>query len=186
MPGDQDTRSKRGNLLQEYSLEEYYCAVQTLRKKMPWEKPPPSVVWHAINAYLKVAYDGAPPPAVGSRLAILKSSVDEGFYQCEAFERDSKLKPSLFALRLGNRFYLHAKLVIERAPDGHGAQFRADSHDGHCSPDPSSPDYPGFQALLEQNQRIALAIETSWAEQGLPTFRHSFRQAVKLRVIGSR
>lgn len=154
--------------------------------KMLWEKPPPSVVWHAINAYLKVAYDGAPPPAVGSRLAMLKSSVDGAFYQCDVFERDSKLKPSLFALRLGNRFYPHAKLVIERAPDGRGAQFRADSHDGHCSPDPSSPDYPRFQALLEQNQRIALAIELSWADQGLPTFRHSFRQAVKRRSLASR
>ncbi len=161
--------------------------MRILWKKMPWEKPPPPVVWHAIDAYLKVAYDGAlPPTAVDSRLAMLKSSADEGFYQCEVFERNSKLKPSLFALRLGNRFYPHAKLVIERAPDGRGAQFRADSHDGHCTPDPSSPDYPGFQALLEQNQRIVLAIEMSWADEGLPTFRHSFRQAVKQRALGSR
>ncbi len=153
---------------------------------MAWEKPTPSVVWRAIDAYLKGAYDGALPANVVSRLATLRSAADEGFYRCEVFERDSKLEPSVFALRLGNRFYPHAKLVIERAPDDRGAQFRVDTHDGHCSPDPSSADYPRFRELMDQNQRIAREIEVSWADEGLPTFRQSFRLDVKQRASSSR
>ena len=143
---------------------------------MSWQRPSPTQVWQAIETYLQLAYDHSLPSTVSVRIAALQSTTDDTFYQSDVFERDSAEEPSHFGLRLGNRFYPHAKLVISRAPDGCNALFLADTHDRHCCPDPSSPDYSKFRVLMEQNDQIAQQVEQAWAKQGLPTFRQLLRQ----------
>lgn len=148
---------------------------------MTWQLPPPSEVWRAIEVYLKHAYSGEPPSAIRSRLDTLRSLPDGGFYDCAAIERDAAPNPTRLRLRLGNRFYPHMKLVIERAPDGKTYLFRADTHDQHCIPDPQSRDYPPFCKLMEKNQAIAQAIEAAWEQEGLPTFKSFLRQDLARR-----
>lgn len=143
---------------------------------MAWEKPAPRRVWQAIQLYLQVAYGGILPTEVAKRIAELKSASDARFYESAVFERDRPQDPTQFSLRLGNRVYPHAKLVIERCPDGSSALFQADTHDRHCCPEPTSPDYLKYRELMEQNQRIAREVELAWANEGLPTFREFLRQ----------
>ncbi|HEX9508555.1 MAG TPA: hypothetical protein VF947_09110 [Myxococcales bacterium] len=143
---------------------------------MAWEKPAPRRVWQAIQLYLQVAYGGILPEEVAKRIAELKSASDGRFYDSAVFERDRLQDPTYFSLRLGNRIYPHAKLVIERSPDGSSALFQADTHDRHCCPEPTSPDYLNYRQLMEQNQRIAREVELAWAKEGLPTFRQFLRQ----------
>jgi len=151
---------------------------------MDWQPPSPWIVWRAIEVYLRVAYQGSPPKTVVGRLEELRASGERSFYASDALERDPD-QPARVALRLGNRFYPHAKLVIECAPDGCGALFHADSHDRHCCPDESSPDYPAFRRLMEQNQEVAQEVERAWAREGLPTFRQLLRDNVQQRARAS-
>src|SRR5918998_386203 len=56
-------------------------------------------------------------------------------------------------------------------PDRHGYLFRADTHDSHCCPLPTSREYQPFRQLMEMNQGVAQAIESAWERQNLPTFK---------------
>ena len=130
---------------------------------MTWERPTPAELWRAIDAYLAVAYHGPPPAAVAERLSKLRRATDAALYDCDAFERtDDRL-----ALRLGNRFYAHMKLVVEASPSGR-ALFRADTHDRHVLALVGSS-HPGLDELMAKNQAIAQAIEESWSSRDLPT-----------------
>jgi hypothetical protein len=149
---------------------------------MSWKKPEPSEVWRAVGAYLSLAYDDQLPAIVASRLQALRACSEADFYRSSVFELDSGTEPSRYALRLGYRFYPHVKLVIERAPNGTGALFQADTHDRHCCPEPSSPDYSRFRELMDQNQRFASAVEAAWARDGLPTFKQFLRRDIELRA----
>src|SRR5436305_13255501 len=105
---------------------------------MTGENLPPPTVWRAIEVYVAHAYDGAiPPSAVRKKLDTLRSLAPEDFYTNSAFERgegDAAATGNRLSLRLGNRFYPHMKLTIERSPDQRGFLFRADTHDRHCCP----------------------------------------------------
>jgi hypothetical protein len=161
---------------------------------MGWNKPEAPVVWRAITTYLAIAYEGAPsahgvpsgtPSAVKHRLESLRLAPAADFFASPVFERDNAANPTRFSLRLGNRHYPHMKLVIDRAPDGHGHLLRADTHDAHCRPAPGSRDYPAFCQLMEQNRTVADQIETNWAEQGLPTFKTYLRDDLARRKAAS-
>ncbi|RYG69921.1 hypothetical protein EON80_08900 [bacterium] len=78
------------------------------------------------------------------------------------------------------------KLVIEPAPDGAGHLFRADTHDAHCLPSPTSNEYAAVNALIESNGRIANAIETAWLNAGLPTFRGYLKADLARRAVSQR
>ena len=139
---------------------------------MSWRKPAPSVVWQAIETYLKHAYPGPPPSAVRARLETLRSTAEPDFFDCPVFERPAaEAAPARYCLRLGNRFYPHMKMLVERSPDRTGSLFRADTHDTHCQPPPGSREHAAFAALVEQNRQIAADIEHAWEGAGLPTFR---------------
>lgn len=158
---------------------------------MGWHKPDPPLVWRAIATYLSLAFDGPPnahdvpaatPAAVRSRLERLRVAPAADFFASPAFERDPITpEPVKFSLRLGNRTYPHMKLVIDRAPDGSGFLFRADTHDGHCRPAPESRDYPMFCELMEANRELADRIEAAWAAQGIPTFKSFLRDDLARR-----
>jgi hypothetical protein len=146
---------------------------------MRW--PEPEQVWRAIDAYLKIAFDGAPPSAVRSRLETL-SALDAGsFYDSPVFETKGEGATSRKLLRLGNRFYPHMKLAIEKRPDHHGCLFRADTHDAHCCPATTSREYQAFRQLMEMNQTVAQAIESTWEREGLPTFKTYLKEDLARR-----
>jgi len=132
------------------------------------ERPTPATVGHAIDEYLRFAYEGPLPPPVAALVEAVRRAPPDGLYECSAFERDGE---SRYALRLGNRYYPHMKLVIERLPSREAWFFRADTHDQHVTVEPSDPDYPAFQALTARNRTIAAAIESAWTHDGLDTFR---------------
>jgi hypothetical protein len=146
---------------------------------MRWPEPP--VVWKAIDAFLKVAYGGPPPSAVRSRLETLRALDPDSFYDSPVFERRGEGAAARLFLRLGNRFYPHMKLAIERRPDRHGYLFRADTHDSHCCPSPASREYAAFRQLMEANQGVAQAIEAAWETEHLPTFKTFLKEDLALR-----
>ena len=147
------------------------------------QKLPSTDVWKAIDIYLSVAYTGAnPPSAVRAKLETLRSLSQADFYQSPVFERDPVSAGQKLSLRLGNRMYPHMKLTIERSPDKAGYLFRADTHDRHACPQPGSRDYAAFTQLMENNQKIAQAIEQAWADQQLPTFKTYLREDLARRA----
>lgn len=148
---------------------------------MNWELPSSDTFWKATEIYLSAAYDGAPSAAVKSRLQTLRMSSGDSFYESSVFEATPKDDPVRLGLRLGNRWYPHMKLMIERSPDGHGALFRADTHDRHIQVDASSREYAAFRELMEKNQSLASQIETAWEANGLATFKGYLRQDLARR-----
>ena len=151
---------------------------------MDWEKPTVETAWKAIDAYLRLAYSESPSPNVASRLASLRGLSAEQFFASPTLERTSKDAPTRFDLRLGNRWYPHMKLTIERSPDRAAHLFRADTHDRHIQPAPGSRDYEAFRALMEKNQQLAGQIESAWEAQGLPTFKSYLREDLARRRRG--
>jgi hypothetical protein len=121
---------------------------------------------------------------VNSRVQALREAEPLTIFNSAAFEKEPKEEPTRLALRLGNRSYSHMKLVIERSPDGRGHLFRADTHDRHILPSVGSRDYEPFRALMEQNRRIAAAIETEWESRGLATFKQYLREDLARRRAG--
>ncbi|MCY2951010.1 MAG: hypothetical protein NTU53_03420 [Planctomycetota bacterium] len=148
---------------------------------MIWQRPSPSEVWNAIDLYLQQAYPAGPSCAIRARLDSLRAISDPNFYDSRILECDPAPQPTRFSLRLGNRFYPHMKLVIERSPDGHTHLFRADTHDQHACPPPSSGEYAPFCQLMVQNQSIAHAIESAWEQHHLLTFKSYLRQDLQQR-----
>ena len=148
---------------------------------MRW--PDPSLVWRAIDAYIKVAYGGPPPSAVQSRLETLRAMEPGSFYDAAVFEKkgDASSAAAAVLLRLGNKFYPHMKLAIEKRPDRHGCLFRADTHDAHCCPLSSSREYQAFRQLMELNQTVAQAIESEWEREGVPTFKTFLKEDLARR-----
>jgi hypothetical protein len=134
-----------------------------------WERPAAPAVWQAIEAYLAVAYDGPPPAPVAERLSRLRAAGETAFYDCDAFERGH----DHLALRLGNRFYPHMKLVVVAAPGGR-AVFRADTHDRHFL-DLAGPTQR-LKEVMARNGVIARAIEEAWSARGLFTWREHLRE----------
>lgn len=148
---------------------------------MTWQPPAPAETWKAIELYLTRAYAADPPLGVRARLDALRSASESDFYRLAAFERTPEDEPTRFSLRLGNRFYPHMKLVIERSPDGVGALFRADTHDRHVQPKPDSPQAAAFAELARKNLDLAQQIEAAWDEHGLATFKRFLRDDLARR-----
>ena len=150
---------------------------------MEWQKPSTENLWRAIDVYLALAYQGsAPSTVVNSRVEALRGA-GSGFFDSPTVERDAPESPGRFSLRLGNRFYPHMKLVIESTPDKTGHMFRADTHDKHIRPAPDSKEYALFCELMENNQKLAEAIESEWDKQGLPTFKQYLRNDLARRGL---
>ena len=146
---------------------------------MRWPDPP--VVWRAIDAYLRIAYGGPPPSAVRSRLETLRALDAGSFYDAAVFEKKGEGPTARVLLRLGNKFYPHMKMTIEKRPDRHGYLFRADTHDAHCCPATSSREYHAFKELMELNQNVAQQIEAEWEREGIPTFKTFLKEDLARR-----
>jgi len=153
---------------------------------MAWPRPAAAAVFTAIDAYLRTVYGAAgPPSAVRDRVATLRAAPPEELFDSPVLERDAAHPPTRFALRLGNKFYPHMKLVIERSPDGRSYLFRADTHDRHVRPPPGSREAAQFAQLMELNQKMAEAVEAEWARLGVPTFKEYLRQDLARRAAAA-
>ena len=148
-------------------------------RQMRWLDP--AVVWRAIDSYVQVAFGGEPPSAVRSRLETLRALSDEAFYDSAVFERQGEGATARVLLRLGNRYYPHMKLAIERRPDKQGCMLRADTHDAHCCPAVTSREYRAFRRLMEMNQAVAQSVEARWESEGLPTFKTYLKEDLARR-----
>jgi hypothetical protein len=73
------------------------------------------------------------------------------------------------------------KLIVDRAPDGHGYLLRADTHDAHIQPAPGSRERAAFKELMTRNHAMADAIEAAWEAQNLPTFKKFLREDLARR-----
>jgi hypothetical protein len=147
---------------------------------MPAEPPDSSVVNRAIDIYLDRAYGSERPVAVSSMVSTLRNWGGK-FYACPVFVKDGETPPKRYSMRLGNRHYPHMKLVIERAPDGETFLFRADTHDRHVCPPEGAAEHDAFVNLMTRNQEIAQAVDSAWAEQGIPTFKTWLREDLARR-----
>ncbi len=148
---------------------------------MGWQRPSQSELWRALDVYLQHAYGGVLPGTIRARIEALQSVDGDGVFDSPVIERDPAADPLRLKIRLGNRFYPHMKLVIERSPDGRGYLFRADTHDRHACPPATSREYGAFCELMARNQAIALAIETAWEQSELPTFKSYLRRYLEQR-----
>ena len=149
---------------------------------MSWQRPNTAEVLKAIEVYLRTAYKGEPPAAVRARRDALQSVPENEFYSCAVMEREpAGPDPWRYRVRLGNQVYPHMKLVIERSPDGQHHLFRADTHDQHCCPEPSSREYSAYCQLMEMNQKVAQQIESAWAAEQLPTFKTFLKEDLARR-----
>jgi hypothetical protein len=143
-------------------------------------EPDPSVVIKAVEIYLGLAYEGAPPVVVQSQLRMMRAAGAD-LYKSAVVTRDLAVPPTRYSVRLGNRYYPHMKLTIELAPDDRSWLFRADTHDRHVCPPENSPEYASFVSLMEQNQKLSEAIEAAWSQQGLRTFKGYLRDDLAAR-----
>jgi hypothetical protein len=141
---------------------------------MPCDVPQPGELWRAIDAYLQVAYDGAPPRTIAERLSTLRAA-GMAIYDCDALERVQ----GGYAVRLGNRFYPHMKLVVEVS---HGGPpfFRVDTHDRHFL-DLVGPPSPELDELMAKNQAVNQAIQDAWSACGVRTARDDWREQMEQR-----
>jgi hypothetical protein len=141
--------------------------------------PDASQIWVAIERYLQIAYaEATVPAAVQQRLEQLRQN--PSILQSPCIERDNAASPRRYLLRLGNRFYPHMKLVLDRPADGPWL-LRADTHDAHCRPKPGSPEMGRYDELCARNRQLASQIEDAWAELGLSTFKSFLRQDLERR-----
>ncbi len=149
------------------------------------ELPTDSQLWQAIDTYLRHAYAGKTPPAgVKAKLDVLRAACGS-LLKTPAFEKGAGPGSQRYALRLGNTVFPHMKLVIECRSES-GCFFRADAHDAHCRPKDESGEMAAYRALVEKNRTISTAIETEWADLGLPTFKTFLREDLARRAAAPR
>lgn len=177
----------------------------------PWHKPPPAVVWQAIEIYLRKAYDGPPhgpggfptdvPSGVVARLKTLESTPDEEFYDSNVFERPRdpprdagnvgtaaaeahSSSSSSSSVKLSLRLGNRSyphMKMVVERSPDGGYLLRADTHDAHIQPRPGSREAAAFAKLMEQNRAAAAAVEDAWEHAGLPTFKKFLRDDLARR-----
>ena len=148
---------------------------------MAAELPSPELLWRAIEIYLREAYDGPPKRDVQARLDGLRGEPPGALFQSRLLERDAAVPPDRYRLRLGNRFYPHMKLLVEPSPDGQAYLFKCDTHDRHCCPAATSPEYGSFLQLMQGNEEIARRVEAAWEAADVITFKRYLREDLARR-----
>ena len=140
--------------------------------------------WRAVELYLQVAYENA-PSVVLRKIELLKSVATTDLYSSGEFElkpATTELEPLRLALRLGNRFYPHMKLMIQIPPKESVYLFAADTHDQHIRPQAGAPDYNAYCELMAKNKAIASEIESKWAQHGLPVFKTYLKKKLEQKM----
>ena len=145
---------------------------------------PTAQFWRAVEIYLQVAY-AKTPDIVSRKIDLLKQCTEPELYFSREFESkppSTETEPQRLALRLGNRFYPHMKLLVQIPSKEATYLFAADTHDQHIRPQPDSNDYSAYCDLMSKNKAIANEIETNWAMHGLPIFKTYLKNKLDQKI----
>ncbi len=144
--------------------------------------PAAAELWRAIEIYLAHAYPGGEPtPMVKQRLERLRAA-GEWPWADDVFEKTESEGRIQYGIRLGNAWYPHMKLAVEKSPDSDSYLLRVDTHDHHIRPDRRSPEYEAFCEMQRRNSKLAAQIESAWAEKSLLTFKELLRRDLQYRA----
>ncbi|HSV14027.1 MAG TPA: hypothetical protein VLI90_07190 [Tepidisphaeraceae bacterium] len=140
---------------------------------MAGNAPNISEVRAAIDLYLGHAFAGDAdlPHAVAAIVQQIRDADDAEVLSLPMWERDGAQPACRYCLRLGNRYYPHMKLVLERRPDGLGYVLRVDGHDQHVLATPVGAACEAFYEVVRHDAEIARDIEAAWEQHGLNTLR---------------
>lgn len=83
-----------------------------------------------------------------------------------------------YALRVGNAWYLHMKLLIQPYKESPGFVFGVDTHDMFRVP-ADSPDSEQLNIIRARNRELARQIEAAWEAVGLPTHKALLRRYLR-------
>ncbi|BBB32413.1 two-component system response regulator [Thermotomaculum hydrothermale] len=108
---------------------------------------------NAIKIYIKYAYpEGNIPERIKKIVEEIERS-ENNLFTLPFFE---KVDANVFALRLGNIFYPHMKLVVKNE-DGE-LLFNVDTHDSPERIPPTLPGYEKFKKVIEFNKNVKKRI----------------------------
>jgi hypothetical protein len=128
----------------------------------------------AVAIYLTHAYPaGSIPVSVRKRVEWPADADVQNLLVRPPFERANRPGegvPAIFALRLGNHRYPHMKLQIQAWSTPEGYLLSVNTHDQALSLNAAGSDADAYHDLQAENQRLKELIESSWQEDGLPTF----------------
>lgn len=123
-----------------------------------------ALVKQAVEIYCKHAYpDGAPggPADMARMLASFEDLPALLAY------KDFEVEENRYALRLGNSYYPHMKMVFlsEKPPN-----FYVDAHDNHFDLPPGVPGFDKLQEMRKRNKTLKKTIEADWIAASVPVF----------------
>lgn len=126
----------------------------------------------AVRLYLTQAYkSGHIPPNRQQFKEFNESTPLEQLLSSKGVERPSEHIPGqtvIHALRIGNDWYPHMKVLICSLGESDDVVFAVDTHDRLSLP-VDSPESAAFRELQNQNQALARQIEEIWEQSGVPT-----------------
>ncbi len=104
----------------------------------------------AIKIYTEIAFPQRDmPEKIKNVVERLEQSKESELFNYDFFER---VDENVFALRLGNIFYPHMKLVVKI--EENDLLFNVDTHDSPERIPPNIPGYDKFKKVIEFNRRI--------------------------------
>ena len=145
----------------------------------------------AVHVYLEHAYPAGNVPANRQQFVGLDPSTPlEELIKLKGVEQPAESVSSQtvrFALRVGNQWYPHMKILICSAGAEEDVIFTVDTHDRLTLP-AGSPEEVMFRELQARNQQLARHVENLWEQSGVPTqaglLRQYLAQARSLRQEG--
>lgn len=138
----------------------------------------------AVALYMRTAYATTEPPeTIKRRLDWFESPLIEDILAHSPFERTPVRddRPEGRALRLGNCYYPHMKLVITPWDWRRGKLLSVDSHDQLRISADDPEEKAALELLQARNARIKDEIESAWDEAGLPTHANFLREYLEER-----
>jgi hypothetical protein len=130
--------------------------------------------------YLEQAYPSGPPPENRRQFSHLDEHLSlEEILHLKGVETlppasSAQSRPA-YALRVGNEWYPHMKVVLRPLDDDGAYIFTVDTHD-HVSVPDGSPEADALRALKARNTELARLVETKWTQVGVPTQAAALRE----------
>ena len=139
-----------------------------------------------VRLYLAEAFpEGRLPLATQARLQWPAGETLADLALGPAFERRPHGAPpdacQRIRLRLGNSFYPHMKLGVDRVPDSEDWVLVVDSHDRPLLAAVAEHERVAVEELIQKNTVLKERIERRWREAGLPTFEQYIRDRLRRR-----
>lgn len=138
------------------------------------------LVIQAIRIYLEQAYPSGAPPENRRQFANLEDQLAlEEILRLKGVETlppasSTQQRPS-YALRVGNDWYPHMKVVLRPLDEDGAYIFTVDTHDHVTVPD-GSPEAEALRALKARNTELARLVEKKWTQVGIPTQAAALRE----------